>query len=61
MSKVDHLLAGQGHSCYVIGLAGKRTQVLEQRVAVGAVGLGAVVGLGVGVHTVGRRALGQID
>lgn len=55
MSKVDHLLAGQGHSCYVIGLAGKRTQVLEQLVAVGA------VGLGVGVHTVGRRALGQID
>lgn len=60
MNKVDHLLAGQGHSCYVIGLAGKRTQVLEQRVAVGALGLGAVR-LGVGVNTVGRRALGQID
>lgn len=59
MSRVDHLLAGQGHSCYVIGLAGKRTQVLEQQVAVGALGLGAVR-LGVGVHTVGRRALGQI-
>lgn len=54
VSKVDHLLAGQGHSCYAIGLVGKRKQVLGQRVAVGAV-------LGVGVRTVGRKALGHID